>query len=79
MAAPWGRPPTNFEEIAARLPVPMLFRSTDGGRTWREQERMKLAWNLPGMISDGGTSFLRLPDGRIAAVFNRHVKVTCPP
>ena len=74
MAAPWGRPPTNFEEVAARLPVPMLFRSTDGGRTWQEQERMKLAWNLPGMISDGGTSFLRLPDGRIAAVFNRHVK-----
>ena len=35
---------------------------------------MKMEWNLSGLISDGGTSFLRLPDGRIAVVFNRHVK-----
>jgi len=74
MAAPWGRPPTNFEQIAAKFPVPMLYRSTDGGRTWKEQGRMKMEWNLTGLISDGGTSFLRLPDGRIAVVFNRHVK-----
>ena len=74
MAAPWGRPPTNFEQIAARFPVPMLYRSADGGRTWKEQGRMKMEWNLTGLISDGGTSFLRLPDGRIAVVFNRHVK-----
>jgi hypothetical protein len=74
MAAPWGRPPTNFEEIAAKYPVPMLYRSTDGGRTWQEQGRMKMEWNLTGLISDGGTSFLRLADGRIAVVFNRHVK-----
>ena len=31
MAAPWGRPPTNFEQLAATFPVPMLYRSTDGG------------------------------------------------
>lgn len=74
MAAPWGRPPTNFEQIAAKFPVPMLYRSTDGGRTWKEQGRMKMEWNLTGLISDGGTSFLRLPDGRIAVVLNRHVK-----
>jgi hypothetical protein len=73
MAAPWGRPPTNFEAIAAKLPVPMLYRSTDGGRTWKEQGRMKMEWSLTGLISDGGTSFLRLRDGRIAVVFNRHV------
>ena len=74
MVAPWGRPPTNFEQIAAKFPVPMLYRSTDGGRTWNEQGRMQMEWNLAGLISDGGTSFLRLPDGRIAVVFNRHVK-----
>jgi hypothetical protein len=74
MAAPWGRPPTHFEQIAAKFPMPMLYRSTDGGRTWKEQGRMKMEWNLTGLISDGGTSFLRLRDGRIAAVFNRHVK-----
>jgi len=73
MAAPWGRPPTNFEAIAAKFPVPMLYRSTDGGRTWKEQGRMKMEWSLTGLISDGGTSFLRLRDGRIAVVFNRHV------
>jgi hypothetical protein len=74
MAAPWGRPPTNFDQIAAKFPVPMLYRSTDGGRNWNEQGRMKMEWNLTGLISDGGTSFLRLADGRIAVVFNRHVK-----
>jgi hypothetical protein len=74
MAAPWGRPPTNFEQIAAKFPVPMLYRSTDGGRTWKEQGRIKMEWKLTGLISDGGTSFLRLRDGRIAVVFNRHVK-----
>lgn len=74
MAAPWGRPPTNFEQIAAKFPVPMLYRSNDGGRTWKEQGRMKMDWALSGLISDGGTSFLRLRDSRIAAVFNRHVK-----
>ena len=74
MAAPWGRPPTNFEQLAAKFPVPMLYRSRDGGRTWDEQGRMKMDWSLSGMISDGGVSFLRLKDGRLAFVANRHVQ-----
>ena len=74
MAAPWGRPPTNFEQLAAKYPVPMLYRSRDGGRTWQEQGRMKMDWSLPGMISDGGVSFLRLQDGRLAFLANRHVQ-----
>jgi photosystem II stability/assembly factor-like uncharacterized protein len=73
MAAPWGRPPTNFEQLAATLPVPMLHRSTDGGRTWREQGRLKIDWSLTGMVSDQGISFLRLKDGRLAIVLPRHV------
>ena len=73
MAAPWGRPPTNFEQLAAKFPVPMLYRSTDGGRTWREQGRLKIDWPLKGMVSDGGISFLRLKDGRLAIVLPRHV------
>ncbi len=74
MAAPWGRPPTNFEQLAAKYPVPMLYRSSDGGRTWNEQGRMKMEWKLTGMVSDGGVSFLRLKDGRLAALLHRHVK-----
>jgi len=74
MAAPWGRPPTNFEQLAAKFPVPMLYRSTDGGRIWKEQGRMKMEWPLTGMVSDGGVSFLRLKDGRLAALMHRHVK-----
>lgn len=74
MAAPWGRPPTKFEQIAAKFPVPMLYRSTDGGRTWKEQGCLKMEWSLPGMVSDGGVSFLRLKDGRLAMLLHRHVK-----
>jgi hypothetical protein len=73
MAAPWGRPPTNFEQLAAKYPVPMLYRSQDGGRTWNEDGRINISWNLSGMISDGGISFLRLKDGRLAFLAHRHV------
>ena len=82
MAAPWGRPPTDFEQLAAKHPVPTLYRSTDGGRTWREQGRMNMKWSLPGMISDGGITLLRLQDrpsassgqGRLAFLSHRHVQ-----
>lgn len=74
MAAPWGRPPTNFEQLAATQPVPMLYRSSDGGRSWEERGRMQMAWNLTGMISDGGITFLRRQDGRLAFLAHRHVK-----
>jgi hypothetical protein len=74
MAAPWGRPPTDFEQLAATHPVPMLYRSHDGGRTWREDGRMRMDWSLPGMISDGGITFLRLEDGRLAFLAHRHVQ-----
>ncbi len=74
MAAPWGRPPTNFEQLAATFPMPMLYRSCDGGRSWLEQGRINMEWKLPGMISDGGISFLRLQDGRLALLAHRHVE-----
>lgn len=73
MAAPWGRPPTDFEQLAASYPVPMLYRSSDGGRTWREAGRMALPWQHSGMISDGGITFLWLADGRLAFLAHRHV------
>lgn len=73
MAAPWGRPPTNFEQLAANQPVPPLYRSRDGGRTWQTDGRIRMEWTLPGMISDGGISFLRLQDGRLALLTHRHV------
>jgi hypothetical protein len=73
MAAPWGRPPTNFEQLSAKYPVPPLYRSTDGGRTWATSGRMNVEWKLAGMVSDQGISFLRLKDGRLAAVLPRHL------
>ncbi len=73
MSAPWGRPPTNFEQLAAKFPVPFQYRSKDGGRTWKREERMKMSWELEGMISDGGISYLWLKDGRLAFVAHRHV------
>ena len=74
MAAPWGRPPTHFEQLAAKYPVPMLYRSSDGGSTWQEQGRMRMEWRLSGMISDGGITFLYLQDGRLAFLGHRHVE-----
>jgi len=74
MAAPWGRPPANFEQLAARFPVPLFYRSDDGGRNWREAGRMQMDWPVSGMISDGGISFLRLQDGRLAFLAHRHVE-----
>lgn len=74
MAAPWGRPPTNFEQLAAKFPVPVLYRSKDGGRSWKDEGRLNMPWNLAGMMSDGGISFLWLRDGRLALVAHRHVQ-----
>lgn len=74
MAAPWGRPPTNFEQLVASQPVPMLYRSADVGRTWQEQGRMQMDWQLTGMMSDGGITFLRLQDSRLAFLAHRHVE-----
>ncbi len=74
MAAPWGRPPTNFEQLAAAFPVPLMYRSNDGGRTWQVLGRMQMAWPLTGMISDGGITFLRLHDKRLAFLAHRHVQ-----
>jgi flavin-dependent dehydrogenase len=73
MAAPWGRPPANvFEGIVNKHPVPMLYRSTDAGVTWQELGRPEVKWRHSGFVSDGGVSFLRLQDGRIAMALHRH-------
>jgi hypothetical protein len=73
LVAPWGRPPANFEQLAASFPVPPVYRSRDGGRTWVESGRLAMEWKLSGMISDGGVSFLRLLDGRIVLIAHRHL------
>lgn len=73
MAAPWGRPPANvFEGIVNKHPVPMLYRSTDAGSTWQELGRPQVNWKHSGFVSDGGVTFLRLQDGRIALALHRH-------
>ena len=74
LVAPWGRPETNFAQFAKKYPVPKFYQSVDGGRTWQLQGRMQMDWDLDGMISDGGVSFLRLRDGRLAFLAHRHVE-----
>ncbi len=74
MAAPWGRPPTNIEELEATAPVPRLCRSRDNGRTWDDDGLMTMQWSVGGMISDGGISFLRLLDDRLMFTAHRHVR-----
>jgi len=75
MSAPWGRPPADIaEEIVSKHPVPDLYRSTDRGRTWTNAGRLPVAWKHRGFVSDGGVSFLRLADGRLALLLHRHVQ-----
>lgn len=74
MAAACGRAITNSGHLATKFPVPVLYRSKDGGRTWKEDGYMKMSWDLSGMINGGGISFLRLKDGRLAFLAHRHVK-----
>ena len=74
MAAPWGRPPVDFSQLASSNPVPRMYRSTDGGRSWDDLGRMNMDWNLEGMISDGGITLLRLLDGRLGFLGHRHVE-----
>jgi hypothetical protein len=52
----------------------MIYRSRDGGRSWAEEGRFAMQWKLVGVPKDGGLSFLRLRDGRIAALFNRDIE-----
>jgi len=73
MLAPWGCAPATFEELRGTYPMPHFYRSTDGGRTWQERERITLEWKIPGTINNGGFSFLRLRDGRLALVGHRYV------
>ena len=75
LSAPWGRPPADIaEEIVARRPVPDLYRSTDRGRTWTHAGPLPVAWKHSGFVSDGGVSFLRLADGRLALLLHRHIR-----
>ena len=69
MAAPWGCPPTDLSKLQQNTPVPKVYRSGDGGRTWPDTGRMHMAWDLSGAISGGGISLLRLDDGRIALTY----------
>lgn len=75
MSAPWGRPPADIaEEIVANHPVPDLYRSKDRGRTWTNAGRLPVKWEHRGFVSDGGVSFLRLADGRLALLLHRHIR-----
>ncbi|MDB6093804.1 MAG: hypothetical protein JWM32_1366 [Verrucomicrobia bacterium] len=73
MLAPWGSAPAMFEELRGVYPLPHFYRSSDHGRTWRETERIPLEWKINGTINNGGFSFLRLRDGRVALVGHRYV------
>ncbi len=73
MAAPWGSAPAEFQELRGIYPLPPVYHSKDGGRTWREEGRLRMEWKLTGTMNNGGFSFLRLKDGRIALLVHRYV------
>ncbi len=73
LLAPWGSAPALFEELHGTYPLPHFYRSTDRGRTWQECERIAMDWNLTGTLNNGGISFLRLRDGRLALAAHRYV------
>jgi hypothetical protein len=66
-------PPSHQADFVV-APEVVIAHTPDGGRTWREQGRLKIEWPLKGMVSDQGISFLRLKDGRLAIVLPRHVE-----
>ncbi len=74
MAFPSGRPLTDTINPAIRYPLPTLYRSRDQGNTWKEEGPINMSWKLTSNISDGGISFLRLIDGRLAFLAHRNVK-----
>lgn len=74
MAAPWGRSSSRVPLRGRNDLVPELYRSSDGGRTWRNAGPMDMAWDLEGAIEGGGITLLGLRDGRIAFLSHRHVQ-----
>lgn len=73
MLAPWGTAPAKFEELRGKYPLPNFYRSTDHGRTWREEGRIAMDWDIGGTTNNGGFGFLRLKDGRLALAGHRYV------
>jgi len=73
LIAPWGRPPVDFRQVKRFALPPYVYRSFDGGRTWQKGGRLNMRWDLPGIISDGGITLLRLRSGRLMATFHRNV------
>jgi len=73
LLASYGFAPATFEELRGSYPLPHFYRSSDDGRTWRKEGTIAMKWGLTGYINDGGISFLRLRDGRLALVAHRYV------
>jgi sialidase-1 len=73
MIAPWGRPPVDFRQVKRFALPPHVYESTDEGKTWQKGDRLNMRWELPGIISDGGITLLRLQSGRLMASFHRNV------
>ena len=73
LLAPWGSAPAMFEELRGVYPLPHFYRSNDHGRNWTEEPRIAMDWKITGTTNNGGFSFLRLFDGRLALVGHRYV------
>lgn len=74
MAFPSGRSPADIKQTKTNYPLPSLYRSRDNGRTWKKEGSINMSWKLESNVSDGGISFLRLKDGRLAFLAHRNVK-----
>ena len=66
-------PSLNYGCVDYDTPPPVTFRSSDRGKSFTDTGPADLPWDLPGpqIIAYGGSSLLRLQDGRIAWLFHR--------
>ena len=68
----YGRPPTCFTGNRGQFTDPIVLKSRDGGRSWREPAAMGLSWAIDGFMSDGGTSVYRLQSGKVMFIAHRN-------
>ncbi len=74
VAFPSDRSPTDSIQPATNYPLPTLYRSRDQGHSWKEEGPINMSWKLTSNVSEGGISFLRLNNGRLAFVAHRNMK-----
>lgn len=71
LSHPRGPLPNYFPE-EEKQSLPALYHSPDGGITWVKGDSLPFGWNLSGCLANGGFSFLKLLDGRLALAMHQY-------